>query len=337
MTARVVALALVVALVPALAPARPVPRVPRPHPSSFPAAPSYVERVQGALVGLHVRAPEAAASSHRLGTQRFGTAIVFDARGYAVTVSYVVLDATRIEARTRDGRTVPARLVGLDLDSGLAVVKLEGGAPWPAAALGVSRDVKPGMLTGSVSLDEDDALVHTTGRVAAVRRFSASWEYMLDRALLVVPATRSWGGAALVDERGQVIGVLSLRLGEAPPMNLAIPIDGFAAVKDEVVAAGRVVSRRARPWLGLLTAAVNGAVVVEGFSEAGPARGAGFRRGDRIVRVNGVDVRSQEEFYATLWRGQAGDTVEITVRRDDHVQVIAVRSIDRHRLYRPAP
>ena len=129
MTARVVALALVVALVPALAPARPVARVPRPHPSSFPAAPSYVERVQSALVGLHVRAHEEAASSHRLGTQRFGTAIVFDARGYAVTVSYVVLDARRIEARTRDGRTVPARLVGLDLDSGLAVVKLEDGSP----------------------------------------------------------------------------------------------------------------------------------------------------------------------------------------------------------------
>ncbi|HXH83255.1 MAG TPA: S1C family serine protease [Candidatus Tectomicrobia bacterium] len=337
MTPRLVTLALVALLVPVAAIARPVAREPRPHPERFDGVPSYVRRVRDALVGLHVRADARAASSRRLGAERHGTGIVFDPRGYAVTVSYVAMDARRIEARTASGRTVAAGLVAMDFEHGLAVVQLQEPGPWPAATLGAARDVDEGTLTGSVGLDEDGALVHATGRVRAVRRFAASWEYMLERALFVAPAIESWGGAALVDERGHVVGVLSLRLGGPPHVNLAIPVDGFAAVKDELIAAGRVVSRRPRPWLGLLTSAEDGAVVVQGVHEGGPAAGAGFRPGDRIVRVNGEAVTSQEHFYRALWRGRAGDTVEIAVRRAGREELIRVRSVDRHDLHAPRP
>ena len=128
---------------------------------------------------------------------------------------------------------------------------------------------------------------------------------------------------------------MSLRLGKAPYVSLAIPAGEFLAVKDELVAAGRVLSRRPRPWIGLYTTAHPDRVVVDGFNEAGPARSAGFRRGDQIVGVDGVGVSSQEEFYEQMWRREAGDTIEVAVRRADRVQVISVRSIDRHRLYPP--
>jgi S1-C subfamily serine protease len=319
-----------------LALARPAARDARPHPNDLPAVPSYVQRVEPALVGLHVQAAEDRPSSARLGARRFGTGIVFDTRGYAVTVSYVVLDAIRIEAHLRDGRTAPARLVGLDLDTGLAVVRLEGAGPWRAAELRPSADLRVGAVTGTVGVDEDGDLVHVTTTLQSVRRFSAFWEYMLDRALMLEPSMSSWGGSAAVDERGRVVGIVSLRLGEPPHVSLAIPAEKFLAVKDELVAAGRVVSRRPRPWIGLYTAAHPGRVIVDGFNEAGPARAAGFRRGDQIVRVDGVDIASQEEFYERMWRRQAGDTIEVAIRRDDRVQVINVRSIDRHRLY-PEP
>jgi S1-C subfamily serine protease len=297
--------------------------------------PSYVQRVAPAVVGLHVRAAEDRPSSARLGAQRFGSAVVFDPRGYAVTVSYVVLDAVRIEARLRDGRLLPARLAGLDLDTGLAVVRLEDAGPWPAAELWPSGDLRVGAVTGTVGADEDGDLVHVTTTLESVRRFSAFWEYMLDRALMLKPSMSSWGGSAAVDERGRVVGIVSLRLGEAPHVSLAIPAEKFLAVKDELVATGRVISRRPRPWIGLYTAAHPGRVVIDGFNEAGPARSAGFRRGDQIVGVNGVGVSSQEEFYEQMWRRQAGDTIEVAVRRDDRVRIISVRSIDRHRLYPP--
>jgi S1-C subfamily serine protease len=206
-----------------LALARPAARDARPHPNDLSAVPSYVQRVAPALVGLHVQAAADRPSSARLGARRFGTGIVFDTRGYAVTVSYVVLDAVRIEARLRDGRTAPARLVALDLDTGLAVVRLEGAGPWPAAELRPSGDLRVGAVTGTVGVDEDGDLVHVTTTLQSVRRFSAFWEYMLDRTLMLEPSMSSWGGSAAVDERGRVVGIVSLRLGEPPHVSLAIP------------------------------------------------------------------------------------------------------------------
>jgi len=337
MRARVAITALALLVLPAAAGAVPTAREPRFDPRSAAPVPTYVQRVQPALIGLHVKAAPDRPSSARLGAQRFGTGIVFDSRGYAVTVSYVVLDALRIEARLHDGRLVPAEVVGLDLDAGLAVVRLEGAGPWPAAELAPSNDLKVGAVTGTAGVDEDGDLVHVTTTLTSVRRFSAFWEYMLDRALMLAPSMSSWGGSAALDERGRVVGIVSLRLGEAPHVSLAIPTEKFLAVKDELISAGRVVSRRPRPWLGLYTAAEEGRVLVDGFNESGPARTAGFRRGDQIVGVNGIGVATQEEFYEALWRRQAGETIEVLVRRADRVQVISVRSIDRHRLFRSSP
>jgi S1-C subfamily serine protease len=109
------------------------------NPGEISSLPSFVRRVEPAIVGLRVRNSESAASSSRLGSRRFGSGVIFDARGYALTVSYLLLDAIEVEARGRDGRTVAARVVGFDLDTGLGVVKLEGEGPWPVAALGDSR------------------------------------------------------------------------------------------------------------------------------------------------------------------------------------------------------
>src|SRR5262249_17854039 len=143
-----------------LAAARPSARGARPHPRDLPAVPSSLPRAEPAPARLHVRAAEDRPSSARLGARRFGTGVVFDPRGYAVTVSYVVLDALAIEAHTRDGRRVPAHLVALDLDTGLAVVRVEDAAPWPAAELRSSSDLQVGAVTGTVGMDEEDGLVH---------------------------------------------------------------------------------------------------------------------------------------------------------------------------------
>ena len=328
--ALVFALALAV-VVPAASLAVPRPPEPRLHPQQVAAVPSYVGKVERAIVGVKVRARADAPSTARLGAERFASGVIFDPRGYAVTVNYALVDALRVEVTTRDNNTVKGTVVGLDYASGLGVVKLDGNGPWPVALLGHSRDLRVGDVTGTVGVDEDGDLVWVTGSVQMLRRFSAYWEYMLERAVFVAPSSPQWGGSALVDDRGYVVGIASLRLGDAPHQNLAIPLERFTDVKDELIAAGRVVSRKPRPWLGLYTMAIDGTVVVDGFAATGPAREAGFQRGDRIVRVNNVDVRTQEEFYEALWRGQAGDVIKVSVRRKDSVHVISVRSVDRER------
>jgi S1-C subfamily serine protease len=318
------------ALLPHAVLAAPRPKDPRLHPRDISALPSYVHRIENAIVGLKVRARADAQSSARLGVHRFASAVVFDPRGYAVTVSYALMDALEIEAVRRDGKTVPGALAGFDLDSGLGIVKLEGGG-WPVASLGQSRDVTEGTLTGTVGVDEDGDLVHVVGAVRAVRRFSASWEYMLERAFIVAPASPSWGGSALVNERGELIGIGSLRLGKKPYTNMFIPLERFTPVKDELIATGHVQSRAPRPWLGLYTSVDHDGITIDGFSPAGPAVRAGFLRGDRITSVNGVTVRSQQEFYEALWSNRAGEVIKVSVQRDDRTVVIPVESVDRLR------
>jgi S1-C subfamily serine protease len=336
MSRRLLFLVVAALLPPTLVLAVPRPPDPRLHPRNVSPMPSFVKRVEPAIVALQVKAAPDAPSSARLGGRRFGTGTIVDERGYAVTVSYVVLDAMSIEAQTGDGRTVPAHLVALDLESGLGVVKLEAAGPWPVARLGQSRDAMAGALTGTVGVDEDNDLVWVASSLRDVRRFSASWEYMLERGLVVAPGSPSWSGNAVVNERGEVIGIASLRLGDPPYVNMAIPMEKFVPVKDELIAVGRVVSRGTRPWIGLYTSGrEGGGVVVDGFASNSPARTTGLREGDHIVRVNGVTVRSQEEFYEQLWQGQAGDVIRLGVHREGGVREISVPSIDRYRLYRP--
>lgn len=296
---------------------------------------SQIRRVEPAVVGLHVEVEPDRPSAATLGARRWGSGVIFDAeRGYVLTVSYILLDASRIEVSLRDGRKVPARLTGLDLEVGVGVAQLEGGGPWPAATLGDSSQVAAGAVTGTVGVSDEGDLVATPSRVQAVRPFAAAWEYMLDRAFIVTPYNAAFGGAALVDSAGAVIGVTSLRLGEAPHVNLAIPIEKFLAGKDELLARGRVTSRAPRPWLGLYTESVAGGVVVSGLSPLSPARAAGVRPGDVIVGLNGRPVASREEFYLALWQLPMDQEVRVTVKRAAGLEAITVRPMDRYRFYR---
>jgi S1-C subfamily serine protease len=270
-----------------------------------------------------------------LGPERWGSGVIFDPAGYALTVSYVLLDAGSIEVRLQDGRTVPGKLVGLDLEVGVGVLKLDGTGPWPAAPFGDSGSVAVGQATATIGMDQDDDLVVTQGSVREIRGFSGYWEYMLDRAFVVSPYNPAFGGSPLVNLNGEVIGITSLRLGERPFVNLVIPVEKFLPGKDELIQRGRVASRKPRPWLGLYTLPVeSGGVVIAGVSPVGPAGQAGFQRGDVIVRLNGERIANQEEFYSRLWTTQVGQEITVVVVRESRFEAIAVRPADRYQFFR---
>lgn len=307
----------------------------KPDAKNAPALPSYVQRVQPAVVGIKVQVPRNRPSVLTLGPERWGSGVIFDPSGYALTVSYVLLDAGTIEVSLRDGRTVPGKLVGLDLEVGLGVLKLEGPGPWPAAVVGDSTGVTVGQPTATVGVDEDNDLVVTNGSVREIRGFAGYWEYMLDRAFVVSPSNPAFGGSPLVNLNGEVIGITSLRLGEHPFVNLAIPIEKFLPGRDELIQKGRVLSRKPRPWLGLYTVPVeSGGVVIAGISPFGPAGKAGFQRGDIIVRLNAEKVGNQEEFYARLWGAEVGQELTVVVLRGSRFEAITVRPADRYQFFR---
>ena len=133
---RIVTLAALLLSLPAVLGAAPQASPPRIDPKRASALPSHIEHVAPAIIGIHVEVPSDRPSALTLGAERWGSGVIFDAAGYGLTVSYLLIDATRIDVQLRDGTKVEAKIAGLDLESGLGVIKLEGSGPWPAATLG---------------------------------------------------------------------------------------------------------------------------------------------------------------------------------------------------------
>jgi S1-C subfamily serine protease len=303
---------------------------PRLDPGAAPDAPTAIHRAREAVVGIRATVRADRPSAATLGTERAGSAVVIAADGLAVTVGYLVLEADRIEARLADGRAVPAHVVGHDFESGLGLIRLEGGGGrYPALVLGRSRELVPGTAVAIVGMGEEPAPTARTGRVTAVQPFVAYWEYALERALVVTPLHPAFGGAALVDGDGALVGVVSLRLPEG---HVAIPIDLLPPVQAALVAGGRPPGP-GRPWLGIRAVAIEGGVGVASVSPAGPAHVAGLRAGDVIVRLNGDRVADVADLYRRLWRVPVGGAIELAVFRDDRLETVTVRARDRYSVF----
>ena len=299
-------------------------------PGALPDGPSAAERARPGVVAIRARVPADRPSVATLGEERAGSATLIAPDGLAVTVGYLVLEAAEVEARLADGRRTTARVLGHDFESGLALIRLDGaGAPYPVVPVGRSATVAPGQAVAVVGVGESRQAAGLPARVQAVRSFVAYWEYLLERALLVAPHHPAFGGAAVVDQDGALVGVVSLRLADG---HMAIPIDLLGPVQEAVVRTGRP-ARAPRPWLGIRAVGIEGGVGVAGVSPVGPAHTAGLRAGDVIVRVDGERVADVEAFYRKLWGRAVGGPLELVVYREGQLETLTVRPQDRYSIF----
>lgn len=308
----------------------PRPVEPRPDPGRSSPVSSTFDRVSPAVIGLRAEVLPDRPSAATLGTERWGSGVLLEPDGLAVTVGYLVLEAHRLEAVLADGRSVPARVVGQDFESGLALVRLEARAvPYPVVPLGRSTGVAPGQPVTIVGVAQGAGATGVAARVTAVRSFVAYWEYLLEEALFVAPLHPAFGGAALVDGAGALVGIISLRL---PDAHVAIPVDLLSGAREALLAQGRP-ARAPRPWLGLRAVNLEGGVGVAGVAPAGPAHAAGLRAGDVLVRMNGDRLAGVEDFYRRLWRMPVGSVLDLDVHRDGGLTQIRVVPQDRYAVF----
>jgi S1-C subfamily serine protease len=312
----------------------PTPGAPRPEPGAAAGTPSAVTRVRPAVVAIQTHVPPDRPSVATLGEERAGSATVIEPDGLAVTVGYLVLEAAQIDVTLEDGRRTTASVVGHDFESGLALIRLDpAGGPYAAARVGQSAGLAPGQPAAIVGVGTPAPSAGVMVRVTSIGPFVAYWEYLLDRAVFVAPHHPAFGGAALVDPDGALVGVVSLRL---PAGHLAIPIDLLGPVQDALVRTGRP-ARPARPWLGVRAVGLDGGggVGIAGVSPTGPAHAAGLRPGDVILRLNGERVGDVEGFYRRLWAQPLGQPLELSVWREGSVQTVTVRPRDRYATFGP--
>jgi serine protease Do len=298
------------------------------------AAVQALTRANAAVVGIEVTATPGARSAETLGRSRSGSGVVIGTDGLVLTIGYLMLEAETINIVTQDNRSLPAKAVGYDLATGFGLVRpllpLRGVAPVP---LGSHQDTNAGDAL-MAAVGGDDRGVALTELVSK-RPFSGYWEYHIDAALFTSPPIGNHSGAALFNQRGELLGIGSLFVGNAKaenqplPGNMFVPVDLLKPILAEMERTGSSAQSR-RPWLGLTSTQQEGRVRVVRVNKDSPAEAAGMRAGDVVVAVDGARVVSLEEFYKRVWaHPNPNDEIKITVTQGDQTRTVTVKAIDR--------
>jgi len=292
------------------------------------------EHLLSAVVEIHTEVPADARTAVSLGTERQGSGVVIDDGGLIVTIGYLILEAESIAVVDRGGKRSAAEFVAYDHATGFGLVRaLEelNAAPLP---LGDSSELDEDTLVVVASREDDESVAPVM--VVSRRPFAGYWEYLLERAIFTSPPRLGWGGAALIDAEGRLVGIGSLFVGDAVrrprprPGNMFVPIEELKPILGDLLAEGRA-STPPRPWLGVYAEEARGRLFVNRVAIGGPAARAGLAVGDVILAVEDQSVDGLADFYRKLWaRGSAGVEVRLKVLRDTATRHVTIKSADRY-------
>jgi S1-C subfamily serine protease len=299
-----------------------------------------LERALSSVVGLRATVPGDAFTAQTLGTERAGNGVVIREDGIVLTIGYLVTEAESLWLNTIDGRALPGHVVAYDQESGFGLVQALGRLELPAVSVGQSATVQVDdevVIGGAGGLSRSLA-----AHVASKQEFAGYWEYLLDEALFTVPAHPNWGGTAVLDAAGHLVGIGSLHLqqarenGRAEHLNMNVPIDLLKPIYNDLLMFGRP-NKPPRPWLGFYATEIDDHVVIAGLANDGPARHADVRVGDILLSVAGREVSTLAALYRRIWSlGHAGVEVPITLQRDARTLTVTPRSADRGALLKKA-
>lgn len=242
-----------------------------------------------------------------------GSGVIVDAEhGYVLTANHVVAQASSAQVTTRDGRRFTAKLVGRDAATDVAVLQLQGASGLKAIALGDSDRLEVGDYVLAIGNPFGLGQTVTSGIVSAVGRTGLGKQGYEDFIQTDAPINPGNSGGALVDLRGQLIGINTAIIspgGGNVGIGFAVPINMARRVMQQLIATGEV--RRGAIGVSIrdLDAdqgrggqRLDGALIA-GVVPGSPADRAGIRKGDVVVSVDGVAIRS-----ATALRNRIGLT-----------------------------
>jgi S1-C subfamily serine protease len=299
------------------------------------------EEILKAIVQIRAMIPKDAHTATTLGTEREGSGVVIDSKGYILTIGYLIVEAESIEVTGLEEKPVTATFVGYDHNTGFGLIKTEKPLKVVPMKIGTSSQVKEGdpvLVAGHGGVDAVQV-----ARVISRKEFAGYWEYLLEEAIFTAPAYTNFGGAALIGQDGQLLGIGSLFTqmmipGLASiPSNVFVPIDLLTPILSDLKTLGRP-SKAPRPWLGINAEEAHGRVFITRVTAGSPAEKAGIKPGDLIVTVNKNGVSGLTDFYRKVWAlGRAGVSVPLDVLRGTEIIGITVHSGDRHQFLRLKP
>ncbi|MBI2123143.1 MAG: trypsin-like peptidase domain-containing protein [Armatimonadetes bacterium] len=267
-----------------------------------------------------------------------GSGVIVSPDGYILTNNHVVETAQQIKVTLLSGKTLPARVIGTDRFSDLAVVKVEMSG-LPAATLGRSSALRVGQM--AIAIGNPFGLGHTVtvGVISALNRNIRVPNLIIENLVQTDAAINPGNsGGALVDSRGEVIGINTAIVRDAQGIGFAIPIDTARAIMDQLIRQQRVV----RPYVGVVWGGdvdaniarqynlpVDHGVIVRDVDQNGPAAAAGIRPEDIIISLDRAPVANWNDFIRALFNKRPGDAVRIEVVRNGIRRTFTVRLTER--------
>lgn len=300
-----------------------------------------MDGVLSSVVRLRAEVPGDARTAASLGQVREGNGVVIDDSGLVLTIGYLILEAQSVSLFADNGEEVPAEILAYDHATGFGLVRASAPLGGGHVRLGDSSEL----------MEEDRVLVighggisSTLGAVIASRReFAGYWEYLLENAIYTVPPHPNWGGAALVNPAGELVGIGSLIVNDAmeangaSPGNMFVPINLLKPIFADLLESGRAATPR-RPWLGMLTTESYGRVIVTSVTPGGPSSQAGLEPGDVLLEVDGEAVPDMAGLFRQVWsQGQPGTDIPFKILRGTDVVGVTVTSGDRYQYLRLGP
>ena len=327
-----------------------------PHPASERRTPvvSAVEKSRGAVVNVAaeelVRVRQGGDVSQFLFDEFFGrpresrgyavtslgSGVIVSPEGYVLTNAHVVERGARFRVQLLDGRELGAQVLGIDLATDLAVLRVETHEKLPFLPAGRSDDLMIGETV--IAIGNPFGLSHTvtTGVVSALHRRAADRNLALfDTIQTDASINPGNSGGPLVNILGQLVGVNTAILGDRNAgIGFAIPIDRALRVAEDLIRHGEV--REA--WLGLVVAdqpvksdlvrEERVRVLVAAVERGSPAEAAGVRKGDVVEAVADQPVESAQEYRFRIRDVPPGGTAHLSLSRGGGHFAVAVRTVE---------
>jgi len=261
-----------------------------------------------------------------------GSGVIVDPKGYILTNNHVIENAREITVRLSDSRKFPAKLVGRDPKTDLAVLKVDAPAPLPAAELADSDRLRVGQWAIAIGNPFGLDRTVTVGIISATARNRvgvATYENFIQTDASINPGN---SGGPLLNLDGKVIGINTAIVAAGQGIGFSIPINEAKAVMAQLIAKGRVV----RGWLGVVIQDVTDelassfgvkereGVLVADVMKGGPAETAGLRAGDVVVELDGTRIREVPDLQRRIAGVAPGQKVRLVVVRDGARQPVTV-------------